>query len=220
MEVPRKNVKIIAGKPMIAWTIEAALGARCINRTFVSTEDEKIAEIARQAGAEVPFMRPVHLATDTATTLAVMQHFLQWCDDKAITPDYLALLQPTSPLRQSKDIDDAFALAEQRKASAVVGVSELMQPASHPWEAKRISADGTLASFLAGNMANVRRQELPRSYVINGAIYIYTIACLRAMKASIPPNPLPFIMPVERSVDVDSPFCFRLAEFLMPSSHE
>ncbi|HET9913914.1 MAG TPA: acylneuraminate cytidylyltransferase family protein, partial [Anaerolineales bacterium] len=123
--IPHKNIKPLVGKPLIAWTIEAAKKCRALSRVIVSTDDAQIAEVAQQWGAEVPFLRPAELAGDATSSLAVVLHLIQWLKkhDGAV-PEYILLLQPTSPFRTTEDLDAAIELAETRKVNAVVSVCE------------------------------------------------------------------------------------------------
>lgn len=205
--IPRKNIKIIAGKPLIVWTIEAALRAAHIDAVVVSTDDEEIAAIARQAGAQVPFMRPAELASDAATGMAPVMHALD------VLPEFDAvlLLQPTSPLRSTADIDACLALAVARAAPAVVSVSE---PDAHPYWTYRI--DDTLAMRPMIEAAPVaRRQDLPTAGALNGALYYARTDWLRDNAGFIGEGTLAYMMPRERSVDIDTPFDWKFAELLL-----
>ena len=200
--VPGKNTRIMAGKPMIAWTIEAARASRCLTRVVVSTDDEQIASVAEQFGAETPFLRPPSLATDTSTSLDVLLH----CAQELNLPrgERFVLLQPTSPLRTATDIDDACALALET-GSAVVSVT----PAPHglKW---LYSLDG-----------NGRVSPAPFSfgsdmYMLNGAIYICSVATLLDERTLIPGgSTAAYVMPPERSIDVDEEWEFRLAAHML-----
>lgn len=211
--IPRKNVLPVGGKPLIAWTIAAALATPGISRVLVSTDDPEIAEVARAHGAEVPFLRPPELATDTATSLDVALHALDWLEKKEFkTPEYLLLLQPTSPLRQTADIVAAMQLAATRDVDAVLGVCEA---APHPYLARCISAEGVISDFLSVSPKPATRQEYPPAYVINGALYLIRSATLRAARTFQPPGARACIMPIERSLDVDTPWEMRLVDLLL-----
>src|SRR5580704_13363907 len=140
--IPRKNIIPVAGKPLLAWTIEAARGSASVDRVVLSTDDEEIAGVGRQFGAEVPFMRPGALAGDTAGSLGVALHALDWAArEGGGEPGYLLILQPTSPLRTSEDIDAVFELALERQAPAVLGVRETVSP-SHPYDSWKLGPGG------------------------------------------------------------------------------
>ena len=143
--IPRKNVVNVAGKPLIAWTITAALGANVLDRVIVSTDDEEIADIAQKWGAEVPFMRPSGLSNDNSPHVDVLIHAINWLqENEDYFPEYLMLLQPTSPLRTIVDIQKSFALAIDRKADCVISVQEAL---SHPYSMMQLSEDQRLSEF-------------------------------------------------------------------------
>lgn len=210
--MPRKNIKMIAGKPMIAWTIEAAKAAKRLDRIIVSTDDIEIAQVAREWGAEVPFLRPADLARDTSSQFAVMIHCLEWLESSGSDPEYLFLLQPTSPLRTSRDIDGAVLLAHERNADAVVGLSLMDR---HPCLAMRIHPDGSMESYSNTEPPYIRRQDVAEAYAINGAVYVNKCASLRRDRTLFPAGTLAFVMPAERAVDIDTPLNFLVAEQLL-----
>ena len=205
--IPRKNVLPIAGKPLMAWTIEAALRSRLLDAVVVSTEDAEIAEVAQRAGAQVPFMRPRELAQDDTPGIDPVFHAL------AQLPgfDAVLLLQPTSPLRQTADIDDCLRMARQASLASIVSVSE---PDTHPCWTYRLTADGTLAPLIDGAAA-IRRQDLPPVYAVNGALYFANAAWLQKSRRLVNAETRAFIMPRERSVDIDTPLDWRFAEMLL-----
>jgi CMP-N,N'-diacetyllegionaminic acid synthase len=217
--IPGKNIKRMAGKPMIAWTIEAALRTRQLDCVIVSTDDEEIASISREWGAEVPFMRPAELATDTASSLSVLNHYMQWAEQDGGLPTYLLVLQPTSPLRVAADIEGSLAIAHERQAKAVIGVCEVQPHTGHPWFAKQLRPDATMEDFMPRHAGYVRRQDLPPAYAINGAIYLYRTEELRRSQDCFPPEALAYVMPPERSLDVDTPWDFHLAELILKERH-
>ena len=210
--IPRKNVLPVAGKPLIAWTIEAALASGRLDRVILSTDDEEIAEAGRRFGAEVPFMRPAALAGDNTSSIAVMEHALDWLEQDSGLPDYILLLQPTSPLRTAADINNAITLASERNSDAVVSVSEC---SPHPLLARTIRKDGTLEELLRAEDGYQRRQDLPPAYAINGAIYLNRPGSLRTTRSFIPRGTHAYVMPPERSIDVDTPWELSLADLLL-----
>jgi CMP-N,N'-diacetyllegionaminic acid synthase len=215
--IPRKNIKLLAGKPLIAWTIEAALQSQMLSRVIVSTDDPEIAQVAREWGAETPFLRPPELARDDSSSMSVVLHMLQWLEEQEqFSPDNVLLLQPTSPFRSSQDICAAIALAETRQARAVVSVSEAEK---HPYVCKRILSDGTLVDFVASDLAYQRRQDLPPAYALNGAIYLNQCESLVRDHAFLPEGTLAYIMPVQRSLDIDTSWDWRLAELILKDQH-
>lgn len=211
--IPGKNIRPMAGKPMIAWTIEAALRSKGLDRVIVSTDDAAIAHVSRQCGAEVPFLRPAELAGDTSSHISVIEHALGWlagCDGRP--PEYLLLLQPTSPLRTAEDIEAIIAVAANRGARAVISVCE---PSHHPFGLKKITPEGTLADFMPSGLAYARRQDFPPVFAVNGALYLCQSSVILQEHTLEPPDALPYIMPVERSLDVDTLWDFELAEMIL-----
>lgn len=195
--VPRKNIAPLGGKPLIAWTIEAALAARCVSRTIVSTDSPEIAEAARAAGADVPFLRPDHLASDTATTLDVIAHARQACPGF----DVLLVLQPTSPLRQAADIDAAFA---QMMASGAESCTSVCEADTPPWLMYRQTETGFVESVLPPWPGGMRRQDLPPVYVLNGALYFVKTTAFDATGQLLPKPTAGYVMPVQTSIDIDT----------------
>jgi CMP-N,N'-diacetyllegionaminic acid synthase len=215
--IPRKNIYPVAGKPLIAWTIEAGLASGSLERLILSTDDEEIAETAQHFGAEVPFMRPASLSGDDISSFAVIEHALNWLEQDDIYPDYILLLQPTSPLRTAADINDALALAAARNSDAVVGVSEF---SPHPFLGRTIDQDGTLREFLKADQKYFRRQDLPPVYAINGAIYLHRPRSLRMTRSLIPQGAHAYVMPPERSIDVDSLWQLDLVHLILSRSEK
>jgi CMP-N-acetylneuraminic acid synthetase len=205
--IPRKNVRLIAGKPLIAWTIEAALGAPGLAAVVVSTEDAEIAEVARAAGAEVPFMRPSELARDETPGIDPVLHAFE------ALPGYDAvmLLQPTSPLRTSEDIGGLLEKASQAAAPSGVSVSLVND---HPAWMFIIRDDGRLETLLPQAQI-ARRQDLPAVYALNGAMYFAQRDWLRQRRSFVGPETIAYPMATERSVDIDTPLDWRLAELLL-----
>ncbi len=211
--IPRKNLAPLAGKPIIAWTIAAALGSTKLGRVMVSTDDAEIAEVARKHGAEVPFLRPPQLAADESGALEVALHALDWIEQNTNDrPEYLLLLQPTSPLRTTGDIDAAIELACVRSAEAVLSVCEAVP---HPFLARRVDEHGVLTDFIPVPEASGRRQDFPPAYYLNGAIYLNRCVSLRTTRSFQPPGALAWRMPLERSLDIDTPLDLRIAEALL-----
>lgn len=191
---------------MIAWTIAAARRSASLSRVIVSTEDEEIARVSREHGADVPFVRPPELGLDDSDHVAVVEHALDWlAAHEGAVPDYVMLLQPTSPLRTAEDIDACVTIAHETDAPAVVSVTA-MKP--HPYLAMRLAEDGTLE-----RVANAPAPEAWQPlFAPNGAVYLNRVASLRRDHAFIPSGAVGYEMPSERSLDVDTPWDFSLAE--------
>jgi CMP-N-acetylneuraminic acid synthetase len=161
--IPRKNIQLLAGKPLIGWTIDAAKQASCINRIVVTTEDDEIAGVARELGADVPFMRPAELAADETPGIAPVLHAIEQLPEF----DWVLLLQPTSPLRTHADIEAIWYLCRDRGASSAVSVTEV---AKHPSWVYTRDDRGRIQTFIAGRPDVTRRQDLPAAYALNGAL--------------------------------------------------
>jgi CMP-N,N'-diacetyllegionaminic acid synthase len=205
--IPRKNIRTISGKPLIAWTIEAALSARGLDAVVVSTDDEETAEVARSAGADVPFMRPAALAADDTPGIDPVLHALR------MLPQYsgVLLLQPTSPLREVKDIEGVLALAARLQPPSIVSVCE---PADHPDWMYRIG-DAQRIERLSEGPEVARRQDLPPVYALNGAIYYARAEWLCERRSFIGEGTLGYPMSDENSVDIDGPLDWQMAELLL-----
>ena len=188
--VPRKNVRLLAGKPLITWTIEQAAQSRYIDRVIVSSEDEEICQVAKESGAEVPFVRPAELASDTASGVDVLCHAVE---NAGADYDYVVLLQPTSPLRESTDIDAAIECCVSRAAKSVVSVAEATKS---PYWMYQMKEGG------------------PQSYALNGALYVLEVPTLLANRKILDGQTLGYVMPAERSYDIDSETDFLICEFL------
>lgn len=210
--IPRKNIKMIAGKPLIVWTIEAALRSSFLNGVVVSTDDLEIAEVARQAGAQVPFMRPVELAQDQTPGLDPVLHAL----DQLPQFDSVLLLQPTSPLRTTDDINGFLDLVAQKKTLSAVSVTEA-DP--HPYWTYRLNADQTMARFVDAAPAT-RRQDLPAVFSLNGAMYFADANWLRDSGSLVGAETLAYVMSEEHSVDLDTPLDWKFAELLLKENYE
>jgi CMP-N-acetylneuraminic acid synthetase len=194
--LPGKNVAPLGGKPLIAWTVEAARGARSVARTIVSTDDDAIAAAARAAGAEVPFRRPAVLSGDTATTLDVVLHALDACPGFT----HVAVLQPTSPLRRAAHVDGAVAAMQAAGADSVVSLCPVSEP---PWWMYTLGEAGRMQPLLPAATAT-RRQDLPPVYILNGAIYVTEVARLRACRAFVDAATIGYPMEERDSVDIDT----------------
>jgi len=210
--LPRKNIRPLLGKPLIAWTIEQALASKYLDMVIVSTDDEKIAEISRKYGAELPFMRPKKLATDEARGIDVVLHAMDQIEENDKPYDLLILLQPTSPLRTSEDIDKAIELLFLKKAQTIVSVCEVDH---HPYWSNILPKNGCMKDFIKAEIMNKNRQELPVFYRLNGAIYLAYWDYLKEQKSFLGKETFAYIMLQERSIDINKEIDFKLAEALM-----
>lgn len=211
--LPGKNLRPLAGRPLIAWTIESARESRAISRVVVSTDDPFIAEVAREFGGQTPFLRPESLARDDSPHADVVLHALEWLDaNEGRRPDAVMLLQPTSPLRTADDIDAASELMIHCDAPAVVS---LVETHHHPYLARSIDRKGRLTPFMTHDLAYPRRQDLPPAYALNGAIYLCLSEALRSQRSFEPAGTIGYVMPPERSLQIDTAWDLQLCEYAM-----
>jgi CMP-N,N'-diacetyllegionaminic acid synthase len=210
--IPRKNLRLLGGKPLVAWTIEAARGSR-LTRTVLSTDDPQIAEVGRRFGAEVPFLRPAELATDRANAIPVMQHALRAVEAlSGDTYEALMMLQPTTPLRTAADINAALALLEETGADSVISVTDV---GGHLPQRMKYLENGRLVDPpFNEEYENQPRQELRPMVIKNGAIYLVRRETL--LEGSFKGKDCRgYLMPPERSANIDTPSDFRYAEWLI-----
>lgn len=210
--LPKKNILELAGKSMICWSIEAAKQSRFVDQIVVSTEDSSIADIARQAGAEVPFDRPSHLAAGTSTTMDVVEHTLGELEKIGHSFEYILLLQPTSPLRRCHHIDESIEILCNKKADAIIGVTQV----EHPIEWTNTLNDDLSMDQYFGPSFTKRSQDFPIRYRVNGAIYLARVQSLRDEGTFfLKTNIFGYVMEQEASVDVDTLFDFRVAQMIL-----
>ena len=209
--IPGKNLAPVGGRPLIAWTVDAARQAQCIDRIIVSTDDPAIARTAGSLGAEVPFVRPAFLAADDTPGLDPVIHALLWlAEHEDYHPAWVACLQPTSPLRTAADIDAAFDLATGRRADAVVSVVEAPV---HPHWALRLDDEGRI--HLPGGAPPAQRQALEPAWALNGAVYLARTNWLLDHRTWYGRHTYALAMPEDRSLDVDTPWQLRLADLCL-----
>lgn len=202
--VPRKNIKQIAGKPLIAWTIEEANKSKYIDRVIVSTEDEEIALISEQAGAEVPFLRPAGLSKDETPGIEPILHAV----DKLPGFDYVMMLQPTSPLRTVEDVDGLIEWMFKNEYESVVSVC--LSDKTPSWMFQLTNEDN-LKSIVQEEVV-VRRQESEKTYALNGALYLISLNELINYKSFFTKNTKGYVMPKDRSFDIDDLVDFQICE--------
>lgn len=198
--LPRKNILNINGLPLIAWSIQAAKESVGIDRVFVSTEDQEIADVSRDFGAEV-IPRPIELATDTATSESVIKHALSWLNEQSVDSEYLVLLQPTSPLRTAHHISEALECLSSLEADCVISVFE---PSHTPVKSYIQTSDGMIKGLYSESAPYTPRQNLPRAFQPNGAIYAFSIEAF-SLRGRIPRERVaPYIMHASESEDIDT----------------
>jgi len=206
--LPRKNVLDLAGKPLIAWSIEEGLKSKYIDKIIVTSDDDEILDIAKKFGSDT-IKRPDELASDTATSFDAVKHAIDNVDEY----DYVLLLQPTSPLRTSQHIDEAIELLMSRNANAIISVTEMDHS---PLWSNILPDDRSMEGFLQDEVLHKRSQDLPTYYRLNGSIYICkTERLLTEESFFIKDDVYSYIMDRESSVDIDEAIDFKLAELFI-----
>ena len=201
--LPGKNIKMLAGKPLIFWTIDAAKKSRYIDEFIVSTDDVKIAEVSRRFGAKVPFMRPRELSMDKTTSIDVMIHALNHFEDKGICFDYMIMLEPTSPLREADDIDKSIEMLINNRSGAVsiVGIGKV--EAAHPVFDVMIDNKGLIKPYVGDFIKAGRRQDLSELYFFEGTVYVSDVKELYKRKSYYHDKTLGYVVPKWKSLEVD-----------------
>jgi CMP-N,N'-diacetyllegionaminic acid synthase len=197
--LPGKNIIPVLGKPLIVYTIEAALKSELITKTIVSSDDDEILNVSESNGA-VPLKRPLEFAHDTSSSEDSIVHALAALKSEGEEFDIFILLQPTSPLRDSDDIDSALSLMLDGKVSAVISVFNI---GVKPFKSYYLDSSGFLKGVYNNKSPNMRRQDLPDAYLANGAIYVVKVKDFLLSKSLIPEKTVPYIMSSEKSIDVD-----------------
>ncbi|USV58830.1 acylneuraminate cytidylyltransferase family protein [Aeromonas encheleia] len=210
--LPGKNIKPLAGKPLINWTTRAAIDSGVFDLVIISTDSQSIADVVMQdAGVTFPGLRPAELATDTATTSDVISHVVQWVENQHAQVDMVTILQPTSPLRTAQHIKEAMKLYRDRKATSVVSVCELEHPIQF---CNRLPPDHSMNGFIT-QATNRRSQDLESFYRINGAIYMFERKHVGDLSSIYCERAYAYFMDRTSSVDIDDDFDFALAEFII-----
>lgn len=210
--LPGKNIKLLGGKPLIAWTIEAAIKSNVFDHIFVSTDSEEIASVSRDYGAKVPFLRPAELSSDTATTNDVVTHLISWFEKEySQEVSNIAILQPTSPFRNAEHIIEAFEEMKTKHAKAIVSVCELEHPIQF---CNKLGLDGSMDRFIKKEN-NKRTQDLEPYYRLNGAIYFLSREYVNRLSELYSEGTYSYIMGLKSSIDIDTKDDFDLAEHLI-----
>lgn len=214
--IPRKNIKKLAGKPLLAYTAKSALQSRYLSKVLLSTDDFEIAEIGKKLGLEVPFMRPKGLAKDNSPSLPVFQHVLKELESRdGYIPDIVVILQPTSPFRSSKHIDEAISLFLRNKVDSVVSIVEVPHN-MNPYSVMELSNEGTLHPFLLSKENLNIRQMKPKFYARNGAaIYVCNRKNIIEDNSLFGTVSMAYIMNKIESIDIDTTFDWMIAECLL-----
>ncbi len=208
-----KNIREIEGKPLIAYSIEAAKESGYIDDVVITTDSERIKEVGEKHGAWVPFLRPDELASDTATTLDAILHAVRTLKEMGKEYDILVILQPTSPLRDAADIKGALEKFEANGERSLVTISKVED---HPILVRTLKDDTHMEKLLSVS-STVRRQDMPDYYRVNGAIYINKIAELND-STSFNDNEVPYIIENSHAVDIDEPKDLEVAAYYVRES--
>ncbi len=214
--VAGKNIRLLLSKPLIVYTIEAAQRAKTIDKIIISTDDKEIARVCGRHGAEVPFMRPKPLARGNTPMLPVLQHAVKYLKEKqSYKADIVVLLQPTSPLRKSHHIDMAVRKLLNTKADSAVTFCEAAP--SPYWFSKIVR--GRVVPFLPSGDKYTRRQDLPKLYEMNGAVYATRYDCLMRQRRILGKDTRPILMSREESINIDTELDLKIAEALLRKGH-
>lgn len=208
-ELPRKNVLPLLNKPLIAWTIECARASRSVGTMVLSSDNSEIIAAAEAHGCPAPFIRPASLATDDASSIDVVLHAV---DEMGGDYEHVMLLQPTSPLRLPQDIDSCVAMCRERDTDSVVSVCAAGKPLHWMFE---VGDGGEMARVTELPDTGTPRQKLSQPFVLNGAVYVASVESLRKSRTFVGPRTLAYIMPRDRSVDIDNRADFLVAEALL-----
>lgn len=214
--LPKKNIRLLSGEPLISYTIKAAQKSKYISKVIVSTDSLEIAETAKEFGAQVPFFRPPELAADTSKAIDAYLYTVEKLNAEfnEEIKDFAVLL-PTSPLRSAEDIDKAVEIYYKMKAETVISVVDAEYP---PAWYKKINKNGILVDYFKGEDNSLNRQEAEKTYLPNGAIYIFNYNSLKTNYNYYNDATYPCIMSRESSVDIDTEMDFKLAELIINSS--
>lgn len=210
--IPRKNLRAVGGMSLLERAIRFSLASPRVDRTIVSTDDQEMHEIARGFGVAAPTLRPAHLATDGATTAAVVDHLLVEC---GVDEGFLLILQATSPFRRLDDLDRLTEAYEASDADAIVSLAALDEP--RPEKLKRF-VDGRVVPYMERGFEGPR-QALPQPYRLNGAFYLISIDAYAREKSFLPPATIPYLMPEDRSHNLDSPTDWAVMEAMIAAGH-
>jgi len=211
--VPRKNIRVICGKPLIAFTIEVALSSKLIDRVVVSTEDEEIAEVSNRYGAEV-IKRPEELARDDSPTIGAIMHVINRLEEKGEYFDIVVLLEPTSPLRKEDDLDNAIGLfiVNIDKADSLVSLGEVTL--ENPYIMKKVE-DGFVKPFVEIGEAFLRRQQLPKVYFPYGVIYLSKVDALKKYRTVYQERTIPYFIERWQNYEIDDMYHFICVEAIL-----
>ncbi|WP_096439195.1 cytidylyltransferase domain-containing protein [Alteribacter populi] len=215
--LPRKNIAYLNGLPMIEYSILAAKKSSLMNRIIVSTENDEIATISKSAGAEIPFLRPIKLAQDHSSVIDTCLHVLTELKNReGYEPDVVVLLQPTSPLRTEKHIDEALRLLHQKKADSVLSVCPMEYALNSLIE---VTNEGRIAPYFSNSTLKKQFKDNQPAFRLNGAIYAVKTSLLKSEKSFYSENTSPYVMSPMESIDIDTEEDFQIASLLMEKNN-
>ena len=207
--IPKKNIIKLCGKPLIHWTVESAMKSKYIDKIFLSTDSDEIITSVKKFPVEVPFKRPKNLSSDKATSTDVILHFIDWLEKSGSEYDTLLLLQPTSPFRKPEHIDNSIKkFFSDKYAISLISVTGNIKS---PYLSRKINSEGYIKNLFTED-SEKRRQDIPVTYYINGAIYLIDIKNFQKYKTFQTPKTLSYIMPYASSIDIDEPLDLKIAE--------
>ena len=209
--VPRKNIRDLAGKPLLVWTIEEAKKSKFADRIVLSSEDAEIIHVTKKHGCEVPFVRPDELAQDNTPGIDPVLHAIEQCPGY----EYVVLLQPTSPLRTVEDIDGCIQFFLDNQAASCITLKEAEESPFWMYTKNNV---GQLKNLIKQDSIITRRQDLPKVYALNGAVYVATVEFVRQNKSFLTEETIGYVMPEERSIDIDVEIDFKVCEFIKDRS--
>ncbi len=219
--LPGKNLRLLDGRPLVAWPVATALGATSVDRVIVSTDDMAIATAARSAGADVPFLRPAQLASDIASSMDVVLHALDTLASEGHEYEYVVLLEPTSPLTESSDLEAALSHLRraEEKADAIVGICRV--EATHPEYDVRVDRQGLISPYAVPDFKSLRRrQEIEDLYFLEGSLYISRVEAFRRYKTFYHERTLGYEVPRWKSLEIDDLLDFIMVEAVVQQRQE
>lgn len=206
--IPKKNIVKLCGKPLINWTVESAVKSKYIDKIFLSTDSDEIINSVKKFPVEIPFKRPKNLSTDKSTSTDVILHFIDWMKKKCNQFDTLLLLQPTSPFRKSVHIDNSIKKFIDSDSLSLISITENIKS---PFLSRKINSKGFVEKLFDAKNEK-RRQDIPLTYYINGAIYLTDVKNFEKYKTFQTTKTLSYIMPYYSSIDIDEPVDLKIAE--------
>lgn len=206
--IPKKNIVKLCGKPLINWTVESAVKSKYIDKIFLSTDSDEIINSVKKFPVEIPFKRPENLSTDKSTSTDVILHFIDWMKKKCNQFDTLLLLQPTSPFRKSVHIDNSIKKFIDSDSLSLISITENIKS---PFLSRKINSKGFVEKLFDAKNEK-RRQDIPLTYYINGAIYLTDVKNFEKYKTFQTTKTLSYIMPYYSSIDIDEPVDLKIAE--------